>query len=509
MTGMSNPESAQVVGFAVRADEQGLSAHLVRETKAALAEITADQLTAYVAAQKIAVDPDVQARVAEALRQWQAGADATEALIAQGRPPEHGRNGRVVWSARCDPDRPTCDEGDAFSHYASRLVTLSPGEQIAVIEPPTPAKPGVDVYGRPIEARAGAPAEVSLRSGCHLEDETGAIVADVPGTLHVRGNEIHVSEMLHIVGNVNFETGHVDAPGDVEIDGNVVDLFEVSARGNVVVHGEVQAACIRALGDVQIDRGLVNQRKGICLAGGSLNVRLIENSVVSVMGDIHVAREAVASDLFAGGLIDCSAGGICGGTAVGRKAVVAKTLGSDGGVRTIVAAGVDWMLDARLAPLAEELETLVAELDKRMPALTLLKANLKRLNPQQREQVTELEFQLMDLQTRREALERTMQALQSQSQELGAPEITVATMVYPGTHLRLGRVFANIEKAIHGPATFRAADVLGETVIVKCAPSGGRDPLPTRTMADPLTGITVPEMPPEPPAGGTDGEAST
>jgi hypothetical protein len=71
-------------------------------------------------------------------------------------------------------------------------------------------------------------------------------------------------------------------------------------------------------------------------------------------------------------------------------------------------------------------------------------------------------------------------------------------MVHQGPQLRLGGLVADVLAPIHGPATFRPAEVLGKPVIVKTSAGGNHETLPSRTVTDPLHDIALPELPPEP-----------
>src|SRR5689334_12768804 len=51
---------------------------------------------------------------------------------------------------------------------------------------------------------------------------------------------------LHIPGHVDPSTGNVDAPGDVYVAGNVVDLHTLTAAGSVTVGGVIEAATVTA-----------------------------------------------------------------------------------------------------------------------------------------------------------------------------------------------------------------------------------------------------------------------
>lgn len=495
--------------FVLAIDGQGMAVDAQPRAQADFRALRPEMVLAELLQRHVRVDDALRQRVEQVVAKWQADpAAATSERLAEGKPPEHGRNGSLTWAPECDPDHATAAaaaDGNRISHYASKLITVATGQVLATVTPPTPGTDGHDVFGIRRPAKPGQPVRLVAAGGCHV-DEAHHLVADVTGTLRVNGIRVSVTDSLHIQGNVDFETGHVNARGDVQIDGSVVDLFEVRAEGSVVVRQEVQAANLRAWGDVTIEGGLANHHKGICSAGGSIEVRLADNSLAAARGSICIGRESVSSSLFAGGAISTS-GTISGGVTVARGAVEAGTLGSGGQVRTLVAAGVDWLLPACIAPLLEQARELQKEIDRRRPAVETLKANLRRLTREQREQVTELDFALTEKMDEHGGVLAKVEELRRESESACAAEITVRHQTHVGVILRLGALQAVLDREIRGPVTFLPVKILDDRAII--GRTGGTTiTLRTTVLSDPLADVTMPGIPDEkPPAADDDAPA--
>lgn len=484
----------------VAADDVGMHVYLQRLGQRQLGDVTAEDVLRLMAERKFAVDEDVELRVADALDAWRAGrCEDRRVVVAEGVPVVHGRRGSIEWAPGCNPDRKPPEETEDFSHYASCLINVEAGGLIATITPATEGTPGRDVYGVEIPARAGAPVEYKPGEGCHLEPDSGSVIADVSGLLSVEDAEIRVSQGLHIRGNVDFNTGHIQSPGDVTVEGQVADLFSLTSERTVAIRGDVMAADVRARGSITIGGALTNHRKGICLSGGDLNIRLTDNSIAAARGSIIIVREAINSDLFAGMALRCENGSINGGQAVALGGVTAKVLGSpSAGAKLVVVVGVDWMLPRLVAPLTAEIQQCEKTLQERKPALDLLRANLKRLTPQQREQVTEMEFDLQSLEMERDEKLQAIQAMRETSEANGKTEITVSKAIHPGVELRLGNRVVKIDRELKGPVTLSVVEMLGEKMIMVAGPGGNKDTLRSGKLADPLAGVTLPPIPPEP-----------
>lgn len=487
----------------VQVEQGGMTLYAVRDSAVGIDQLRVRELLKALDQQHVEVTDDIRQRIAEVFDGWKSGTiEDDRVLLVEGRPAQHGRDGRLEWAPECDPEqlKQQSQEQGEFSHYRSRLISVETGQVIATLKRATPGKPGKNIFGQPLDARDGKPYEPKLVAGCHL-DADDQIIADQAGTLIVNGDDIRIEEDLQIAGNVDFETGHVHTHGNLSIQGGVADLFQVYAGKNIEIHNSVESAEIRSRGDVTCHDHVANKLKGIVLAGGSIDARLIDNSLLAARGDIRVGKEAIAGHLFAGGKVVCETGVLSGGVIVGRNGVEAKVLGSGGRTHMIVVAGIDWMLEGEVAPMIAKIKELSKTIDQRQPQIDTLKANMKRLTAQQREQVTELEFQLYEIVSERDELTETIQKRREESASQCAVQIQVTSQVHPGVELRLGAMKTIIDSPIKGPATIVLTEVLDEPVVVAITGAGRKQTLRSKELTNPLQGIDLPEMPPQPFAG--------
>lgn len=438
----------------------------------------------------VVCDDRVRAAVAAAVAYWQADpAAGGEVVVAEGAPAEHGRNGRHVWAPQTRLNEPPKTE-DGVDFYATRLVMVDAGSTLATLAPPTEGKSGMNVYGQALAAKPGKPARRKCCTGCHYTDD-GTLVADLSGVLHVGGSTIAVRELLDIRGNVNFTTGHVRARGDVRIGGHVADLFEVTAAGSVFIKGFVNAATIRAAKDVEVLGALTNHRKGLCTAGRNIRATLADNSILFARGDVRVAKEVVQSDTFACGEVRAEA--LRGGVTVAAGGVDVRILGSPAMVKTLVVAGVDWTLPGLLRTLEAAAEKIQEELQGGQAIANMLRSNHQRLTPQQKETLSELELVVAYQRGKLDALQAEAQEARRRSGERSKAQVTVRGEVYQGVELRLGNLSTITALRIAGPVTFEIVGH-GPHAAIAAVEKGARPMvLPSRRLADPLVGITLPQ----------------
>ena len=70
------------------------------------------------------------------------------------------------------------------------------------------------------------------------------------------------------------------------VRGNVLSGFEIEAGGNIEVNGVVEAATLRAEGDIIIKRGMHGNGKGSLTAGNDIVSKYIESAKVQARNDI-------------------------------------------------------------------------------------------------------------------------------------------------------------------------------------------------------------------------------
>jgi len=178
-------------------------------------------------------------------------------------------------------------------YYAqSRLATVSANDEVGVIKPSVAGVAGLDVYGKVLPAR-GEPCELSLGEGVRLGDDGKTVFANIAGLVVSRGHTVDVVDVVHIEGDVDFNTGSVDADTDIVITGTVRDLFTVKSSKSVSIGGAIEAAHVEAGKDIVVRGGVAGRDKGTVRAGGKVVCRFCDGMNVRAGGDLTITKEAV------------------------------------------------------------------------------------------------------------------------------------------------------------------------------------------------------------------------
>src|SRR4051794_29344600 len=152
----------------------------------------------------------------------------------------------------------TDNPGPASVGAASAAAALSAAPAAAcaielLLIKPAEAKSHYDrstiVHAKAGDAVAKAPRDLAAAAagpGVALDPDGVTLRATAAGRVVLEANRVRVEQSLVIEKNVDFATGHVEFAHDVEIKGNVCDLFKVTAGAHLHVHGVIEAADVRA-----------------------------------------------------------------------------------------------------------------------------------------------------------------------------------------------------------------------------------------------------------------------
>lgn len=322
------------------------------------------------------------------------------------------------------------DDAPASHYERSRLIVVTAGQAVA---------------------RIATGADVKLGENVALDEDGITVRALAPGVLHVEGNSIRVARVVELSGDVDFSTGNIDCPHDVVVRGSILDMFRVRSGGTVHVGRSIEAAEVCAAGDIVVRQAIAGKDKGRCVAGGSVQARLMTAAHVEAGADVVVGTEIAHCHITCGGALKAPAAAVYGGQIVARSGAVCGELGCAGGARTIIAAGIDQEL-RRLA--GERVDQVLAEMRQaakvRQTVEPLLR-NQRSLTAQQKEKATELLFQAGEIEERNRSVIDTLRRRREESQARCREKIEVLGVLHAGVVLRFAELEAPVPCDTRGP----------------------------------------------------------
>ncbi|MEO0631282.1 MAG: FapA family protein, partial [Planctomycetota bacterium] len=376
-----------------------------------------------------------------------------EHVIARGTPPTHGENGRFDLDdaikevldraaklkrrrpATSDNDQPADEiEGDACHYQRTTIAAVTPGMRIGRVVSPTLGEDGVDVCGGCAPARDGAQSTIDVdRDTIELQDD-GALFARVGGLLDTGDNCLRVSEDLVIHGDVDFSTGNVQFDGNITVERGIKDCFVVDSTRSTTVVGQVEAATLRSGRDTILRRGMTGREKGEICAGRDVRTRFIDSATIAVGRDLHVDREMTHCSTTVGRNVIAPEAAMYGGECtVGGTAEFAQ-VGSESNTATLLRLGAMPELDRLMREAAEILPQVQQRGTNAKQQLELLQANTAKLTASQAESMTELQFVVMNAESKLNPLRKSIDGAIQLLERSTNVSLTVHNRVMPGVN---------------------------------------------------------------------------
>jgi uncharacterized protein (DUF342 family) len=176
-------------------------------------------------------------------------------LVARGKPPGDGRDGKLVLLPP--------EEADLGKGNLTWLVF--PGEKVAKIVPPSCGEPGVTVRGNEIPGELGDEAKINLGAGVELGADGEDVIANVAGFAKFDWKSISVAPPVTV--SRDKMTAYVDIIAPEEVIGSLdVQGYHKMLRASGVVHGIDEKAIEKALKEA-VETGAGKQ--GVVVAKGT------------------------------------------------------------------------------------------------------------------------------------------------------------------------------------------------------------------------------------------------
>lgn len=416
-------------------DEMECRAHL--ETKADTPPPTLDAIKGYLATDGITIGIDDDA-ILQLLKDARPGT-SSNALVAAGDLPLRGDDGRFEYCYHSPEDASTqnnvVEEEEEDDDKEKRpvdfravqqFINVDPDQEIGHIRAPTSGTPGKTVRGKPVSPEPGKPLMLNLGQNVRVGGDNGNILfAEIHGRVKFDNETVHVVEEYVIDGDVDFSIGNIRFNGFVEVHGDVLDGFQVSASKGLKITGNVGSCRLISHGNIEFC-GMDGQGKGSIMCGGTVTAHFIHDSTVECWGNMSVDVELRNCTVHCRGRL--VTGQLAGGDYVSLSGVAAKKLGAPSAVKTIIHSGVDYHDLDRMAILLQQLEELQQEIAKTK--------DLQEMN------------KLME---KKQQLTRVIVDVRSHHPAGANPKINIKDRIHEGVTIYLGNAVEEFTTELSGP----------------------------------------------------------
>ena len=418
-----------------------------------------------------------EAGIADLCANWPAANAAEAALVAAGAAAKDGNDTHIDYD-RNPAKRAGAVRADGSIDYRERNAAtgIASGQRIGKLEPAAPGTPGATVLGKELPAKDGKDKQIVAGANVSARNEDGATLfySDIDGTLRVKGDTIEVEETFTVSGDVDFETGNIDVPMNVEIGGSVKSEFTVKSGGSVTIGGVLEPGCkVMAAEDVIIANGIFGDTTQVT-AVGDVETKLIQNSTVTLGGDLTVGSYIYNAIVRAGGTITVEEGGseragsIFGGEVIAGRQVMAKHIGSKETARTLVGIGSTPEQQQMLSAAEDTLASSHHEITRLMDVLKMGGTTPKDLKARQNRCRTDEERKQVDAQVAQiEGAQRDKVEAQATKTKIEAEILAAvakgtirAGTIVSDVYLDFGGQVSRVDKTVMGAEFYLAKEGL-------------------------------------------------
>ena len=269
--------------------------------------------------------------------------DITEVSIANGTLPQEGTDAFLTYAIEIGPIAGLRLKDGTIDYRERRiLVGVKKDELIATKTPAIPGTPGTNVLGESIEPRSGKDIKIITMGNAEFSDTTQEVRATEDGVISiVKKNTIMVSSTQQIEGDIDFNTGNIDAQGCLRIKGSVQSGFTVKSGGDLKISGNIMSARIECEANCVIEGGITGKGSEV-ITKGDTDVKFIEQSLLKADGLIVIRSQSYFSHVTSGSDIRCNPSSIVmGGSVIAAGNLSLGSVGSETSEPATVGAGVD------------------------------------------------------------------------------------------------------------------------------------------------------------------------
>ena len=267
-----------------------------------------------------------------------------DVLIAKGDPPVN----EVLEYMQLNPllgrdNKHEKKDGSMDYRARSPFIIVRMDQAIAKQKSRKPGKEGMTVRGEPIAYTITRPEGVTPGSNTRMEGRF--LLASINGQLVVEKKEVSVRDSLVIKGSVNYATGNITFPGDVEIHGTVSDGFKIYSGGSVTIKQTFDVTEAITKDNLSVAGGIIGRGQAMVKVGGALKTKFIENCRVACRKSISVDLEIINSHIFTLENVEMGdKGRIVGGEIWATKGIRTGGIGRKTGKAARIHCGVDFTL---------------------------------------------------------------------------------------------------------------------------------------------------------------------
>ncbi len=369
--------------------------------------------------------------------------------VARGDDINHNATPNLQWHTNTNfSKKPHITEFDRADFKRIDVFENVKKDQLLISIGPESVNIGKNVFGQKLLPSVYLPAGENTR----ISSDGLQLMAAKDGYAFYEDGRLHIYDLFHVKGDVDYSTGHIKFDGPVVVEGDVRSGFQVEASGNIFIKGNVEAAHLYSQeGDISIQCGIIGKNRCKVLSGGNVYCGFVQDAVLSARHNIIIEHYAFNSTVTCGGKVEVlkKEGLIRGGTITAEKGIIARDVGSARSIHTELKLRNQsendnqtrlWQLNKQKA----ELKLRLSSLQKRISFLALLQKRSSQVSSAKQDEKDHLASEINRIKQKIESIERDEMDIQKEN----------AKQAFQREIRIFGKLFANVGIDINGSNYF-------------------------------------------------------
>ncbi|MBU8906987.1 DUF342 domain-containing protein [Desertibacillus haloalkaliphilus] len=425
--------------FEIRVSEDKMTASIIQHQRIPNdQDITIDEVKQFILEHEISYGLD-EANIQKLVHQGETV--ESPLTIATGKKPINGEDAKLV-PVQLKKEK---ENDEAITVDLKQVIDIPSVVQNQLVgekAPATDGVPGMNVFAKEVPAKPGKDFRLRAGKNTRLDHDGTKLYAIVDGQVSVEQKQIHVYPVFEVHGDIDMKVGNISFVGNVTIRGGVPSGFKIESKGDIRIHGTVEAADLQSEGSIYVLAGIAAQGKGRVEAKQDVHTTFINQGNVKTGGDLFVDQSILHSECEAGGNIYCHKGNVVGGGLSAGQQIVVKNLGNEMNTPTSLYLGVSQSRLERKQHLQSQKQTAEEELVKLQKLLETYEAkeqHSKSLTPQERIMKLRIRNTIANMQQQLQEVTEDLQELDDRQDSDRQGVVCVEHQLYPNVDIHFGK----------------------------------------------------------------------
>lgn len=287
-----------------------------------------------------------------------------DALVAKGSPPVNEVLEYMQLNPLLGSENIVRKKDGSIEHRSrSPFIIVRKDQAIAKQKSRKPGKEGMTVRGNSLPFTVTRPEGVTPGDNTCMDGRF--LISCINGQMVVEKKKVSVRDSLVIKSSVDYSTGNIVFPGNVEIHGTVSDGFKIYSGGSVLIKQTFDVTDAITKENLTVAGGIIGRGQAMVKVGGSLKTKFIQNCRVACRKNISVDIEITNSSIFTLDKVEMSdKGGIVGGEVWAVNGIRAAGIGRKTGKAARIHCGVDFTAEQEKEKLNSFLVILAVKINR-------------------------------------------------------------------------------------------------------------------------------------------------